>query len=198
MTAARFDARAAWAALDDDQRRAIGEAALLQHVAVEAQVLIADAHEGDGPFPPDALQAARRWEHAEFEAQVLLTDTIPVDADLYPDGPDLAALGIRACRTCGCTQESPCAGGCWWVAPDLCSNCAPDTLTATQWNEQHPIGTAVVVTRDNGAEQRSVTRSAAWTLGDGQAVVKVEGISGGYALERVRPAPPIAHAAEAG
>lgn len=181
----RFDPRAAWAALCDDQRRAIGEACLLQQVAIEAQVLAADAH--DGRFPPEAIAAVRRWERAEHEATRLLADAIPIDADLY-DAPDLAALGIRACRKCGCTTESGCAGGCWWVEADLCSGCAPPRLTAEQWNAAHPIGTEVILTRDNGAETRTVTRSEAWTLGHGQAVVKVEGISGGYALERVRPA----------
>lgn len=34
------------------------------------------------------------------------------------------------CRACGCTEDAPgegplyCAGGCWWVEPDLCSTCA--------------------------------------------------------------------------
>jgi hypothetical protein len=29
-----------------------------------------------------------------------------------------------ACRLCGCTQELGCEAGCWWVEPDLCSECA--------------------------------------------------------------------------
>lgn len=29
-----------------------------------------------------------------------------------------------ACRVCGCTETTPCAGGCAWVEPDLCSACA--------------------------------------------------------------------------
>jgi|GEM_PF-1161361 len=28
------------------------------------------------------------------------------------------------CRVCGCTQDNACQGGCYWVAPDLCSACA--------------------------------------------------------------------------
>lgn len=28
------------------------------------------------------------------------------------------------CRECGCTNESPCEGGCAWVEEDLCSRCA--------------------------------------------------------------------------
>lgn len=29
------------------------------------------------------------------------------------------------CFLCGCTDENGCAGGCWWVAGDLCSRCLP-------------------------------------------------------------------------
>jgi hypothetical protein len=27
------------------------------------------------------------------------------------------------CKRCGCTPERPCAGGCAWTLPDLCSRC---------------------------------------------------------------------------
>lgn len=30
----------------------------------------------------------------------------------------------RICRVCGCTDATPCASGCAWVEPDLCSACA--------------------------------------------------------------------------
>jgi PRTRC genetic system protein A len=33
-------------------------------------------------------------------------------------------LDEPACRVCGCTESSPCEGGCEWVEPDLCSACA--------------------------------------------------------------------------
>lgn len=29
------------------------------------------------------------------------------------------------CRSCGCTDQSSCEGGCIWVAPGLCSSCVP-------------------------------------------------------------------------
>jgi hypothetical protein len=37
---------------------------------------------------------------------------------------------VAACRICGCTENSPCPGGCWWVPDpemlgDLCSACLP-------------------------------------------------------------------------
>lgn len=30
---------------------------------------------------------------------------------------------VRECRVCGCTDEEGCPEGCYWVEPDLCSNC---------------------------------------------------------------------------
>lgn len=61
-----------------------------------------------------------------------------------------------------------------------------------RWKET-PIGTPVVVKRDNGDLFVTRTRSAAWMLGqdgNGQgghtAVIMVEGISGCYALERIQ------------
>lgn len=40
-------------------------------------------------------------------------------------GEPVATSGV--CRVCGCTDEEGCEGpvfGCWWVEPDLCSQCA--------------------------------------------------------------------------
>lgn len=31
--------------------------------------------------------------------------------------------GAGVCRVCGCTDLNACPGGCFWVAPDLCSVC---------------------------------------------------------------------------
>lgn len=58
---------------------------------------------------------------------------------------------------------------------------------------KHPEGTPVIVRRDDGSEFATRTRSMPWDL-CGTPVVLLEGISGGYALERVRsaPAPPAA------
>lgn len=54
------------------------------------------------------------------------------------------------------------------------------------WNAAHPIGTEVWVTLDDKSKLRTRTRSVAWRICD-HASVMVEGISGGYLLERVRP-----------
>lgn len=43
------------------------------------------------------------------------------------------AAGVRACRTCGCTDERACMtddGPCWWVEADLCSACTPEEEAA--------------------------------------------------------------------
>lgn len=31
---------------------------------------------------------------------------------------------VRTCRSCGCTDDRACPGGCFWVEADLCSACA--------------------------------------------------------------------------
>lgn len=42
-------------------------------------------------------------------------------ASVYRVTPDEA----QKCRVCGCSYSRGCAGGCHWVAADLCSCCAP-------------------------------------------------------------------------
>jgi len=57
-----------------------------------------------------------------------------------------------------------------------------------------PEGTAVIVTKDDGTEFHTKTRSTPWMLGKSSrdpghtAVMMVEGISGGYGLWRIRKA----------
>jgi hypothetical protein len=57
------------------------------------------------------------------------------------------------------------------------------------WNAAHKVGTPVILRRDNGTELTTKTRSEAWVMGEHTPVVMVEGIAGGYALERVTPIP---------
>jgi hypothetical protein len=52
---------------------------------------------------------------------------------------------------------------------------------------QMPIGTPVVVIRDNGEALSTKTRSEPWQTHGGIWVVMVEGIAGFYRLDRVRP-----------
>jgi hypothetical protein len=60
-------------------------------------------------------------------------------------------------------------------------------MTAAEWNEKFPSGTAVIVVKDDGQIWETKTRSEAWELGHGQPVVMLEGKSGGYDLSRVAP-----------
>lgn len=55
------------------------------------------------------------------------------------------------------------------------------------FNREWPPGTPCTLVKDFGEAIETRTRSKAWTLGHGAAVVLVDGISGGYALERVIP-----------
>lgn len=38
--------------------------------------------------------------------------------------PRLAETSRWKCIECGCTDTTPCPGGCAWVRPNLCSACA--------------------------------------------------------------------------
>lgn len=58
------------------------------------------------------------------------------------------------------------------------------------WNQAHPPGTPVVVTRDNGTEVQTRTRSQAELLGGHTPVVWLLGLTGCHALERVRVSDP--------
>lgn len=55
------------------------------------------------------------------------------------------------------------------------------------WNANYPVGTPVTVTRDDGDKLETATRSIAWTLYGGTAVIMVDGIAGAYLLERTAP-----------
>jgi hypothetical protein len=37
--------------------------------------------------------------------------------------PDESLFDVDTCRVCGCTDNTPCEGGCHWVEDDLCSAC---------------------------------------------------------------------------
>jgi hypothetical protein len=68
------------------------------------------------------------------------------------------------------------------------------------WNAEHPNkGTPVRVLRDLGGHVETITTSGAYVLGGHSAVIHVEGISGCFALERVKAigqAPPASKAEE--
>lgn len=57
-----------------------------------------------------------------------------------------------------------------------------------RWNAKNPVGVMVLVQKDDGSIYPTRTRSQAWMLSGHTAVIQVEGISGAYALERVKRA----------
>lgn len=75
-----------------------------------------------------------------------------------------------------------------------CERCRPKRRSAAEltaqveaWNKHRPIGASVEVKRDNGTISYTVTTSAAWLLGGHTPVIMLRGISGCYALDRVKP-----------
>jgi hypothetical protein len=63
-------------------------------------------------------------------AQVARTDVKPSEIDKSIERYMLTITEIKRpkqqqrCRVCGCTQDRACPGGCYWVEPNLCSNCS--------------------------------------------------------------------------
>jgi len=55
-----------------------------------------------------------------------------------------------------------------------------------EWNEKYPVGTPVIVTKDDETEIRAVTTHEATMLGGHTAVAWLKDIRGCYSLERVR------------
>lgn len=66
-------------------------------------------------------------------------------------------------------------------------NKAEHRRAAEAWNAAHPIGISVTLTLDDGRTIVTTTRSEAWLLAHGQAVIAVEGKAGGWDLKRIRP-----------
>lgn len=60
-------------------------------------------------------------------------------------------------------------------------------MTAKEWNKKNPIGTKVKYwpVADSPEYKDSETRSEAWSLGDGHAVVLIKGQAGGVSLNHL-------------
>ncbi len=97
--------------------------------------------------------------------------------------PHHAEISDATCRLCGCTEDAPCPGGCWWVPDpellgDLCSSCADplDGIDPPQlWPGLHlvsvrridPLNAAAVealAVGDSGALYRFRHRVDRWRL----------------------------------
>lgn len=57
-----------------------------------------------------------------------------------------------------------------------------------KWNATFKPGHPCWLRRDNGDELSTRIRSEAWRLGSGHVVVMVEGVSGGWDIDRVKMA----------
>ena len=109
-----FDAGASWDKLPPERQRQLGIIALTLGCA------LVGIDDGDG-MEATALSSAA--DRSCTELNNLLVDewdTLVPGARLTPD---LNAVGVQACRSCGCTDNYGCAEPCWWAEPELCSNC---------------------------------------------------------------------------
>lgn len=59
------------------------------------------------------------------------------------------------------------------------------TALIEEFNAANQIGIEVDVKKDGGSINRTKTRSEAWLMGGHTAMILLDGISGGYMLERV-------------
>lgn len=66
------------------------------------------------------VSSARSRGMAGQKKMILADDEKPEDED------ETIPAAHRVCKVCGCTNSTPCHGGCAWVKPDLCSSCASD------------------------------------------------------------------------
>lgn len=64
---------------------------------------------------------------------------------------------------------------------------AQEQKKCDDWNSQRQAGASVDVRLDDGSIKKTKTRSDAWLMGGHTAVIMLEGIAGGYMLERVTP-----------
>jgi hypothetical protein len=124
-----IDLAVAWKSLKPETQAELGMAAIAMGLAhlvncVEEHELAswrtaAEIAHGNG-YDAAALEALHVFA-GSAEAYVLGGDI----RRLRP--PALAALGVRQCSGCGCTDRCGCSEGCHWVGPFTCSSCGEGT-----------------------------------------------------------------------
>jgi hypothetical protein len=130
----RLDPLAAWDALDPAMQRQIGAAAIAEAAGAMAMAVLgvgdaaqavelsfeeaADLYDQSLPYANAVTASCERLA-------VLVQSCLGYGDGALPPVPDLRPLGIRQCRSCGCTDERLREGGCSWVETDLCSACVP-------------------------------------------------------------------------
>jgi hypothetical protein len=114
-TLVMFDPMVVWRDLLPEERDRIGAAALAYGAAFNVANYVDEATGHD----ENALEvAAMALEEAVEDAAFFQGDARTVYV------PDLNGIGIAQCRSCRCTRDHACDGGCHWVSPGLCSTCA--------------------------------------------------------------------------
>ena len=108
------DLPALWAALDEEGRTRIGIAALAAGLGMVGESYGVEPVQGFGAAALEGTAALA----ARMEAELEYTDLASLPR------PDLSAIGVAACRGCGCTEDCACAEGCAWAEPGLCTACA--------------------------------------------------------------------------
>jgi hypothetical protein len=119
-----------WQSLSPVQQERLGILAITVELSI--QIATSDAVATD-------YARANAAETTKDEAEGELTDFITAhfpqayDEAGEPLRPDLNAIGIRQCTTCGCTENYACktpSGPCSWAAPTLCTACLPPAKEA--------------------------------------------------------------------
>jgi hypothetical protein len=130
----RLDPLAARDALDPGIQRRIGAAAIALTVAIVAieglmsgngtQLIELSVQEASN-FHKQSLRYAKAVAASSGRLMELAGTCLGYGNGKLPPVPDLRPLGIRQCRSCGCTGAHACEGGCYWVETDLRSACVP-------------------------------------------------------------------------
>lgn len=55
----------------------------------------------------------------------VLVDGRTIPLTVHTKWLEREAVARQVCRSCDCTNERACEGGCYWVEVDLCSRCRP-------------------------------------------------------------------------
>jgi hypothetical protein len=112
----RFDGATTWASLTPAQQAEIG--ALVLEFAVAQHGMDYDSYE---------VRPFNVLEPLLFAAlqETVATAISGIFPDLFNDDlpvPIPSFLG-PICRSCGCSEQNACEGGCSWAEPDLCTAC---------------------------------------------------------------------------
>ncbi len=84
----------------------------------------------DGRRVPQLIRDAETPQQAAFLAWLLLEQGHQAQPAQFKvlefsdeETATVLVLADRKCKECGCSEAKVCAGGCCWMAWDLCSRC---------------------------------------------------------------------------